>query len=106
MFGGSEVLWLQVALQLAKSGSVIGIHIYRWNNPPPILIQLQSLGVRIFYFPVGGPIHELVMKVKRKIFGDRPVWQSFGPDLAIISYGYHLRTSLQPSYCQKLNIPY
>ena len=63
-WGGSEELWCQSALRLAKRGKLIAASVYKWPKTPQSVSCLLAAGVKVQQRPFE---HGLLSRIRRKI---------------------------------------
>lgn len=117
-WGGSEVLWTEVAKKLSGKYQVVAL-VKKWSDPPKPIQNLEVCGVKIFYKPIVESLtfkQQFVEKIKRK-FGFKKKKQlndlevvyginSF--ELVIISFGDHADSKLKEytEYLRGIKVPY
>lgn len=104
-WGGSEELWSQAALRLAKFPLTVGVNVVRWEVLPEPLQKLKSAGC-----VVTRRTHPQLplQKVMRKVMGERSLnWlDRFQPDFVVISQGSNFDGVPWMLQCKQRNVPY
>ncbi len=105
-WGGSEELWAQSALRMAKMGYAVGVNVQGWEPSVPQVDELAQAGCEIGYrWYNKTPLHLLRFKLYKSETYYR--WlDRFKPDLAVISQASNIDGLGWMEACLSRNIPF
>jgi glycosyltransferase involved in cell wall biosynthesis len=108
-WGGSEELWTQAALVLARRGHEVFVNMQRWPEVPRRLTELAEAGADVYRRRSARSGRGLTRAVRRCGIN----WHSQGkwlsrvrPDFALITSSYHIDDVSIAEACQRRRIPY
>jgi len=107
-WGGSERMWVELALLYQQKGDRIAVYTKQWKDVPKPLQQLYA-ACSVYYHGNDG----LIGRVLNRLFNTAGRYKRFAaaaneikPQLAIISQGANTDGLVWMEYCQQLDIPY
>lgn len=103
-WGGSEELWYQTALRLAKAGFQVGVNCHRYR-PRGVVQKLVEAGCQVTTRSDRPLLEKVFSKLSRR--DSLGQWlQKFAPHLAVISQGSNLDGVGWMETCLNLGVPY
>lgn len=108
-WGGSEELWSQTALLLAKQGHEVVVNVQWWPDPARRVKDLQEAGCRMEFRHLERPgiMQRIVKKAAHKAGVKEENWlDRQKPDLLVISQGDTYQGVASAEQCRQRKIPY
>jgi glycosyltransferase involved in cell wall biosynthesis len=112
-WGGSEELWSQAAIRLARAGHEVGASIPWWPNRGSELERLRANGVAVFERASSSSVIEMGIRRISKSYGWAQPYEaaqrwlrSLKPDLVCISNGGVVDDVFPLKACRSLGLPY
>lgn len=105
-WGGSEILWIKTAKLFLLEGYDVGFALIKPKNIHPEIQSLIQAGARPFYTVEWKYPFDFLRRNLKKLFSYQEEFDSFKPDMAVISLSIHGKTNAWPSLCTSRNIPY
>jgi glycosyltransferase involved in cell wall biosynthesis len=105
-WGGSEELWSQAALRLAREGHRVSASVRTWSRPVPRIAELRAQGVHV---RERRPFAESrAQRLWLRLISDNEEnWlRKAKPDLVIISQGDNMEGLEWMQFCRRENLPY
>lgn len=106
-WGGSEVLWSEVALQLLRAGNQVGVSAPYWKNPPQHYRELAEKGAKFFHYR--SHLTGLIPRILHRLSGKGQRYEAiskFKPDLVVISQGGSFDGLGWSEWCVREKIPF
>ncbi len=105
-WGGSEILWIETAKLFLQEGYDVGFAMLKPKHIHPKIQALIQVGARPFFTVEWKFPFDFFRKRIKKYFTYQQEFDSFKPDMAIITIGNHAKTNSRPSLCTSRGIPY
>lgn len=112
-WGGSEMLWYELALLAKKSGHQVAVSVFKWPDTPSQVIKLVNSGIEVYFrnrFHYDSYLEKIKGKVIEKTFAINQLKAvlKFKPDILIVNQGSFFDLEI-PLYCKfllSLQIPF